>query len=101
MVTLYAHNALHCTARCCTYCTQQQLLLQQRFSKDTDEIDQQLISQVSMLINAGLGMLGSLGAIVVATPLFALVIAPLATFYLRIMNYFRSVELTTVTVQLV
>jgi hypothetical protein len=44
-----------------------------------------------MLINAGLGMLGSLGAIVVATPLFALVIAPLATFYLRIMNYFRSV----------
>jgi ABC-type multidrug transport system fused ATPase/permease subunit len=79
---MHCHNVLLST---------QQLLLLQRFSKDTDEIDQQLISQVSMLINAGLGMLGSLGAIVVATPLFALVIAPLATFYLRIMNYFRSV----------
>ncbi|KAG5182090.1 hypothetical protein JKP88DRAFT_349004 [Tribonema minus] len=64
--------------------------LVQRFSKDTDEIDQQLISQIAMLINATLSMIGSVGAIVVATPVFALAILPLSSIYLAIMNFFRS-----------
>jgi ATP-binding cassette subfamily C (CFTR/MRP) protein 1 len=63
----------------------------QRFSKDTDSIDQSLVGQLIMLINAIMGMVGSLGAIMVATPPFALVVGPLAAIYIRMMNYFRPV----------
>ncbi|CAM9971891.1 unnamed protein product [Laminaria digitata] len=63
----------------------------QRFAKDTDQVDQQLISQISMMINAGLGVIAAGGAIIFATPLFILGMAPLSFVYLRVMNYFRQV----------
>eukprot|EP00904_Undaria_pinnatifida_P009922 jgi/Undpi1/605/HiC_scaffold_10.g04069.m1 len=63
----------------------------QRFSKDTDQVDQQLISQVSMMINALLGVVAAGGAIIFATPLFTLGMVPLSFVYLRVMNYFRQV----------
>ncbi|CAM9789450.1 unnamed protein product [Ectocarpus sp. 4 AP-2014] len=66
----------------------------QRFSKDTDQVvDQNLISQVAMVINGGLGVLAAGCAIIVATPVFAFVLAPLSIVYIRVMNYFRQVAI--------
>lgn len=44
-----------------------------------------------MMINAGLGVVGAGGAIIVATPLFTLGMMPLSFVYIRVMNYFRQV----------
>ncbi|CAN0378876.1 unnamed protein product, partial [Discosporangium mesarthrocarpum] len=60
-------------------------------SRDEEQVDQQLISQIGMMINAAIGVIGAAGAIVVATPLFTLALAPLTLVYLRVMNYFRQV----------
>ncbi|CAM9778905.1 unnamed protein product, partial [Ectocarpus fasciculatus] len=65
----------------------------QRFSKDTDQVDQNLISQVAMVINGGLGVLAAGCAIIVATPVFAFILAPLSIVYFRVMNYFRQVAI--------
>ncbi|CAB1113175.1 ABC [Ectocarpus sp. CCAP 1310/34] len=65
----------------------------QRFSKDTDQVDQNLISQVAMVINGGLGVLAAGCAIIVATPVFAFILAPLSIVYIRVMNYFRHVAI--------
>ncbi|CAM9993700.1 unnamed protein product [Hapterophycus canaliculatus] len=65
----------------------------QRFSKDTDQVDQNLISQVAMVINGGLGLLAAGCAMIVATPIFTVVLAPLSIIYVRVMNYFRQVAI--------
>ncbi|CAM9778040.1 unnamed protein product, partial [Phaeothamnion confervicola] len=65
--------------------------LVQRFSKDTDQIDQQLVSQMSMMTNGAMGMVAAVAAIVAATPPFALAVTPVGAVYLRIMNRFRPV----------
>lgn len=44
-----------------------------------------------MMINAGLGVIGAGGAIIVATPVFTLGMVPLSMVYLTVMNYFRQV----------
>ncbi|CAN0033049.1 unnamed protein product, partial [Heterosigma akashiwo] len=64
----------------------------QRFSKDLDQVDQQLINQVGMLITCALQMAGSGAAIIGATPLFALGVLPIAKIYTSVMNYFRAVS---------
>lgn len=46
-----------------------------------------------MGINGGLGVLAAGCAIIVATPIFTFVLAPLSVVYLRIMSYFRQVAI--------
>lgn len=55
------------------------------------QVDQQLISQITMLINACLGVVGAAGAVIVATPLFVVGMVPLSFVYLKVMDYFRQV----------
>lgn len=62
-----------------------------QISLSPSQVDQQLTSQMTMMINAAMGVVGAAGAIVVATPLFTLGLAPLSVLYLRVMNYFRQV----------
>ena len=57
------------------------------------QVDQNLISQVAMAINGFLGVLAAGCAIIVATPVFTVVLAPLSLVYFRIMNYFRQVAI--------
>lgn len=61
------------------------------FLCNLSQVDQQLTSQMTMMINAGMGVIGAAGAIIFATPLFTLGMAPLSFVYVRIMNYFRQV----------
>lgn len=57
------------------------------------QVDQNLISQVAQAINGGLGVLAAGCAIIVATPIFTILLAPLSFIYVRIMNYFRQVAI--------
>lgn len=59
----------------------------------TQKVDQNLISQVAMVINGGLGLLAAGCAMIVATPIFTVVLAPLSFVYVRVMNYFRQVAI--------
>lgn len=57
------------------------------------QVDQNLISQVAMAINGFLGVMAAGCAIIVATPVFTIVLAPLSLVYLWVMNYFRQVAI--------
>lgn len=61
--------------------------------KTKKKVDQNLIPQVSMGINGGLGVVSAGCAIIVATPIFTFVLAPLSLLYFRIMSYFRQVAI--------
>jgi len=63
----------------------------QRFTKDLDQIDQQLPGSFGQLIASTLNIMASMVAIVVVTPSFALVLAPLIFVYMGITNYYRGV----------
>jgi len=64
----------------------------QRFSKDLDQVDQQLVGQIGMLITCALQMFGSGVAIITATPLFTIGVLPIMKIYTAVMNYFRTVS---------
>jgi ATP-binding cassette subfamily C (CFTR/MRP) protein 1 len=66
-----------------------------RFTKDMESIDQQLPGQLGMLWMCIFFIFGTLGAIVFATPWFALVCIPVGIVYVRVMNYFRNVSRET------
>lgn len=63
----------------------------QRFSKDLDQIDQQLPGSMAQLISSSLSIASSMMAICLVTPNFALVMAPILVIYFRITNYYRPV----------
>jgi len=64
----------------------------QRFSKDFDQVDQQLVQQFGMLVMCILQMFNSLVVILRATPVFVLGIIPVGKIYFKIMNFFRAVS---------
>lgn len=53
------------------------------------QVDQQLISQIAMMINARLSVVGAAGVIVAATPLLLVGMAPLV--YLKAIHYLCQV----------
>ncbi len=59
----------------------------QRFSKDTNAIDQELPGLISMTVDAFLAMIACLGSMSFSAPIFTTVIAPLAYLYIKITNY--------------
>ncbi len=61
----------------------------QRFSKDTNSIDQELPGLIAMTVDAFVAMIACLGSISFAAPVFTTVIAPLAYLYIKIANYSR------------
>lgn len=66
-----------------------------RFSKDMDSLDQQLPNQLGTLWMCIFFIVGTLAAIIFATPWFALVVIPVAVIYVQIMNYFRNISRET------
>lgn len=63
-----------------------------RFSKDMDAVDNQLPQQLGMLGMSIFFIAGTLGAIIFATPWFALIVLPVFGLYYWVMNYFRNVS---------
>lgn len=63
----------------------------QRFTKDLDQIDQQLPGSFSQLIASSLNILASMTAIIFVTPLFSMVLVPLLAVYTSVTNYYRGV----------
>ena len=63
----------------------------QRFTKDMDQIDQQLPGSFGQLIASSLNIVASMFAIVLVTPSFAFFMGPLLLVYTRITNYYRGV----------
>ncbi len=61
----------------------------QRFSKDTNAIDQELPGLICMTVDAFVHMIACLGSISFAVPAFTTLIAPLSYLYIRIANYSR------------
>ena len=64
--------------------------LVQRFSKDLDQIDQQLPSNFAQLMASGLQIVASVVAISVITPMFALYMIPVFGLYFTVTNYYRN-----------
>ena len=64
--------------------------LVQRFSKDLDQIDQQLPSSFAQLMASGLQIVASVVAISVITPAFAFYMVPIFILYFSITNYYRN-----------
>ncbi|KAJ1437218.1 hypothetical protein B484DRAFT_416639 [Ochromonadaceae sp. CCMP2298] len=65
--------------------------LVQRFSKDLDQIDQQLPNSIGQLLSSSLSILGSIVAIMAVTPSFGVAMIGITAVYLRITNYYRNV----------
>ncbi|TFJ81540.1 hypothetical protein NSK_006792 [Nannochloropsis salina CCMP1776] len=65
--------------------------LVQRFSSDLDQVDQQLPGTLGMFITCVFQLVGTLGAILAATPQFSVALFPISWIYLSVMNYFRAV----------
>jgi ABC-type multidrug transport system fused ATPase/permease subunit len=63
----------------------------QRFSKDLDQIDQQLPSSLGQFMSSALNIAGSLIAISTITPTFGVVMLPVFVLYYRITDYYRNV----------
>ena len=62
-----------------------------RFTKDIDSVDMQLPAQFSMFFVCAFMVLGTMAAIVFATPWFAIVCVPILIIYRYVMDYFRNV----------
>lgn len=65
--------------------------LVQRFSKDLDQIDQQLPSSIGQLISSTFSIASSMFAIVAVTPSFSLAMAAIFAVYFSVTNYYRKV----------
>eukprot|EP01038_Epipyxis_sp_PR26KG_P011238 gene11238-15079_t len=65
--------------------------LVQRFSRDLDQIDQQLPGSFGQVIASTLNIIGSMIAITIVTPSFAFVMIAISSVYLKITNYYRTV----------
>lgn len=65
--------------------------LVQRFSKDLDQIDQQLPGSFAQFISSALSIISSMVAISMVTPTFGFVMVPVFVIYFRITNYYRKV----------
>lgn len=63
----------------------------QRFSKDLDQIDQQLPTSLGQLISSSLSIVSSMVAISIVTPSFGFVMIGISFVYLAITNYYRNV----------
>jgi len=63
--------------------------LLQRFSKDMDAIDNSLTSGLSSCVTSALSIVGSLATLLLASPVFAPFVPPLAWLYLKIMGIYR------------
>jgi ABC-type multidrug transport system fused ATPase/permease subunit len=63
----------------------------QRFSKDLDQIDQQLPASMAQLISSTLNIATSLLAICLVTPSFAPVMLVVLAIYVGVTNYYRPV----------
>ena len=63
----------------------------QRFSKDIDQIDQQLPGSFSQLIASSLNIFSALLTISLATPTFAMSMLPIFLIYHFITNFYRPV----------
>lgn len=65
--------------------------LVQRFSKDLDQIDQQLPNSFGNAIWSSVSIIGAVAAITLVTPSSALVLAPIFAIYFSVTNYYRSI----------
>lgn len=65
--------------------------LVQRFSKDLDQIDQQLPSSIGQLISSTFSIASSMIAIVAVTPSFSVAMAAIFAVYFSVTNYYRAV----------
>jgi ABC-type multidrug transport system fused ATPase/permease subunit len=65
--------------------------LVQRFSKDLDQIDQQLPSSISQLLSSTFSIANCVAAIAMVTPSFALLLVGILAAYIRATNYYRAV----------
>lgn len=63
----------------------------QRFSKDLDQIDQQLPSSFVQLVASTVSIAGALFAIILVTPTFAVAMVPILAVYFAVTNYYRVV----------
>jgi ABC-type multidrug transport system fused ATPase/permease subunit len=63
----------------------------QRFSKDIDQVDQQLPGSIAQLVASSLNIAGALFTITMATPSFSLVMLPILVLYIRIVSFYRVV----------
>lgn len=65
--------------------------LVQRFSKDLDQIDQQLPSSISQLLSSTFSIANCVAAIAMVTPSFAVLLVVILGAYIRVTNYYRTV----------
>lgn len=65
--------------------------LVQRFTKDLDQIDQQLPGSFGQMVASALNIVSSMLAITIVTPSFAVVMLPIMYIYTKITNYYRNV----------
>ena len=63
----------------------------QRFSKDLDQIDQQLPSSLGQLLSSSMAIFASMVAITVVTPTFLFAMMPIFGVYVAVTNYYRTV----------
>ena len=63
----------------------------QKFSKDLDSIDQQLPGSLGQFIASALQISGSMLAIMIVSPSFAIALVPILLVYTHITNYYRVV----------
>lgn len=65
--------------------------LVQRFSKDLDQIDQQLPSSFAQVVASFSAIAGAFSAILLVTPSFSFYLIPLLAIYSVVTNYYRNV----------
>jgi ABC-type multidrug transport system fused ATPase/permease subunit len=65
--------------------------LVQRFSKDLDQIDQQLPNAIGQLFSSSFAIISALTSIAVVTPTFSVVMLPVLGMYLSYTVYYRTV----------
>jgi ABC-type multidrug transport system fused ATPase/permease subunit len=63
----------------------------QRFSKDLDQIDQQLPNAIGQLFSSSFAIISALTSIAVVTPTFSVVMLPVLGLYLSYTVYYRTV----------
>ncbi|RYG70086.1 hypothetical protein EON64_01125 [archaeon] len=64
----------------------------QRFSKDLDQVDQQLPSSMGQLLASVLQISANMAAICVVTPSFSIVMGIVTSIYMYIINYYRPIS---------
>ena len=64
--------------------------LVQRFTRDLDQIDQQLPGSFGQFVASSLNIISAMAAIAVVTPSFSIIIAPILIIYVSITNFYRQ-----------